>query len=534
MRKLRLVALLVLILLACRVFQPGILAVELPPGVATPNRQLLPGGDATPTPLVTPAPVIEATPTIITTMLASATETGVADFKVHTHPEGALYVGDRVSFEIIPGADFEIRGQRANVRVVEPVEVAVGEVEFERFGIGQRKQATLTWAWDTGGLQPGRYTLEFVIQPQGATWRQAVELLPAEQQPQAEAGWKEAQLDCCEVHYISGTEVERDLDRLLELLNKQSQQVSEQLGTSLEQPISVTLAPRVLGHGGFAGSGITISYLDRLYTSSDLEMIFHHELVHIYDSQLGGELRPTMLVEGLAVYLSGGHFKPEPLLERAAALLPAESECIVCGLGWYIPLPELVEDFYISQHEVGYLEAGALVEFLVERYGWEGFNAFYRDIHPHSTDSQALAMEAALQTHFGLSLAELDEQFQAELALRNASGQAPVVLDPEMLIDVRLSVGFYNAVRHYQQRFDPSAYFQTAWLPDVEQMQAAGITADFLRRPARPENIILENLLAAVGEALQAGQYTQAEERLETVRYLLENIPDLEREAQAN
>jgi hypothetical protein len=412
------------------------------------------------------------------------------------------------------------------VRVVEPVEQEIGEVEFGRYGIGQRAQATLTWAWDTSSLQAGRYTLEFAIQPRGPTWRQAVELLPAEQRPQAEATWKVAKLDCCVVHYISGTEVERDLDRLLVILSEQSQLVSEQLGTSLEQPVSVTLAPRVLGHGGFAGGGIIISYLDRLYTSSDLEMIFHHELVHIYDAQLGGDLRPTMLVEGLAVYLSGGHFKPEPLLERAAALLPAEPECIVCGLGWYIPLADLVEDYYISQHEVGYLEAGALVETLVERYGWEGFNTFYRDIHPDPSGSQALAMEAALQTHFGLSLRELDAQFQAKLAREK--------LDPDWVTDVRLSVGFYDAVRRYQERFDPTAYFKTAWMPDMEQMQAAEITADFLRRPIQSENIILENLLVAAGEALRGGQYAQAEERLETVQYLLDNIPSVVGAPQAN
>ena len=93
---------------------------------------------------------------------------------------------------------------------------------------------------------------------------------------------------------------------------------------------------------------------------------------------------------------------------------------------------------------------------------------------------------------------------------------------------MRLTVEFYDAVRDYQQRFDPAAYFQVAWLPDVEQMQAAGITADYLRRPERPENIIIENLLAGVGEALQAGEYPQAQERLETVQFLLKNIPQME------
>ncbi len=438
-----------------------------------------------------------------------------------------------MSFEIIPLGEFDIRGQRARVRIVEPVSQEIGEVEFGRYGIGQRAQATLTWAWDTRDLQTGSYTLEFAILPQGPVWRQPVALLPADQRPHAEAVWKETRTDCCVVHYISGTEVERDLERLSKLLDEQSRLVSEQFGLSLEQPVEVTLAPRVLGHGGFASDRIMISYLDRLYTSSHLEMIFHHELVHIFDSQLGGDLRPTLLVEGLAVYLSGGHFKPEPLLERAAALLPAEPGCIVCGLGWYIPLAELADDFYLTQHEAGYLEAAALVEFLVDRYGWERFNAFYRDIHPDSSGSQARAMDAAMQTHFELNLAEVEAQFQSRLAQSGRSGQG-TGLDPKWVTDVRLSVEFYDAVRLYQQRFDPAAYFRTAWLPDVEKMQAAGNTADFTRRPERPENIILENLLAAAGEALQAGEYSLAEECLESVQFMLDTIPDVAGAPQAN
>ena len=79
---------------------------------------------------------------------------------------------------------------------------------------------------------------------------------------------------------------------------------------------------------GLQSDGIWVSYLDRNYAGSNSEIVFHHEMVHVLDSRLGGELRPTILVEGLAVYLSGGHFKYEPLIPRAAALLPAEPGCL--------------------------------------------------------------------------------------------------------------------------------------------------------------------------------------------------------------
>lgn len=523
MRRTRIAALLALVLLACGIFQPGRLDPEWLPATAT----LAPFLTA-PSAAVTPTP-----PSELPVAPPATAELTQNEFQVQIHPEGGLYIGDRVSFEIIPLVEFELHGQRASVKIVEPVSREIGVVEFGRYGIGQRVRATLTWAWDTRDLEAGSYTLEFTILPQGAVWRQALALLPADERPQADAVWRESRTDCCVVHTISGTEAERDLEQLSQILDKQSRLVSEQFGLSLEQPVEVTLAPRVLGHGGFASDRITISYLDRLYTASHLEMIFHHELVHIFDSRLGGDLRPTMLVEGLAVYLSGGHFKPEPLLERAAALLPAGPGCTACGLGWYIPLAELADDFYLTQHEAGYLEAAGLVEFLVEQYGWEGFNAFYRDIHPDASGSQASAMDAAMQMHFGLSLAEVEAQFQARLAQSGPSGKG-TGLDPKWVTDVRLSVEYFDAVRRYQQRFDPAAYFQTAWLPDVAEMQAAGITADFTRRPERPENIILENLLAAAGEALQAGEYAKAEERLASVQFLLDSIPDLAGARQAN
>ena len=166
------------------------------------------------------------------------------------------------------------------------------------------------------------------------------------------------------------------IKQLLEILDGQAESASQLLEVgleSLDKPIVVVFMPRVLGHGGFASQEISVSYLDRNYAGRGTPTVLHHEIVHVLDGHLGGGLRPTILIEGLAVYLSGGHFKPEPLMPRAAALLPPEPGCAqavsvpigqVCGLDWYIPMDELVDDFYLEQHEISYLEAGALVEFM--------------------------------------------------------------------------------------------------------------------------------------------------------------------------
>ena len=148
------------------------------------------------------------------------------------------------------------------------------------------------------------------------------------------------------------------------------------MGIQFTAPITITLMSRVLGHGGFASQDIDISYLDRNYAGSDFGLVLHHEMIHILDGRLGGDFRPSLLVEGLAVYETGGHFKKEPLMPRAAALLPGET-----GLGWYIPLAELADNFYLSQHEIGYLEGATLIEYMVNTWGWDAFSSFYRDIH---------------------------------------------------------------------------------------------------------------------------------------------------------
>ena len=426
-----------------------------------------------------------------------------APFTLHYHPDGGLYIGDLVSFEVIAPQGANLKDRRAVVSVEGLPGASFGPAEFGRFGIAGRAQATLMWAWDTSDLPAGDYTLDYSIQPDGWQWSQTVTLLPEGNLPEAERSthWASAESDCCLLYYITNTEAQRDLPKLLEMADAQAAYVSDRFGTQFSGPVTLVILPRVLGHGGFTNKDIAFSYLDRRYTGGDVDIILRHEMVHYLDNQLGGEFRPTMLLEGLAVYMSGGHFKPEPLLPRAAALLE---------LGWYQPLDHLAENFYPSQHEIGYMEAGALVEYMVERWGWEAFNRFYRDIHPGPRGGgQVGPMDAALTRHFGITFAQLEGDYLKALRLETVTDQIKE--------DVRLTVAFYDTVRRYQQAFDPSAYYLTTWLPDGKQMRERGIVADYLRHPSAPTNIALETLLVSAYDQLRAGNYDQAERLVETV-----------------
>ena len=406
-------------------------------------------------------------------------------FEVITHPDGRLYVGDRVSLEVVArGASRSSPGDRqVSVSRADTGEVLVEGEPFHRYGIGGRDQATLTWVWDTRGLESGDYELIFNVQPDGVRWSERLTLYPSGNKPAGEvnAGWKSVRTECCYIHYITGTRADRDINILSEMVDREFKNASRLMGYSPAAPLSITFFPRVLGHGGFARSDISVAYLNRNYAGSSPGIVLHHEVVHALDSRIGGELRPTILSEGLAVYLSGGHFEREELMPRAAALLEPSPACLVqltafeagaesqaCGLGWFLPLEGLSDNFYFSQHEIGYLEAGGLVEYMVGTWGWERFSNFYRDIHPHSeSDGHSEALERAVKDHFDMSLEEIQAGYIA--ALRD---QEP---DPGHIQDVRYSVAFYNAVRRYQELLDPSAHFLTAWLPDNTRMRELGI-----------------------------------------------------------
>jgi hypothetical protein len=451
----------------------------------------------------------------------------IESYSVNLHPDGGLFVGDLISLEIIAPPEENVEGLSAEIQVDPPGGETLGPEAFAGFGIANRSQATFTWAWDTSGLPAGDHQLSITILPEGPTWTETVTLSPQSDAPPPEpaARWETTRSDCCTIHYITGTAAERDLPVLLDEADKQADLATDRLGVEFNEPITITLIPRVLGHGGFASNEISISYLDRNYAGSRFSQVLQHEMIHILDARLGGDLRPTMLVEGLAVYLSGGHFKPEPLLPRAAGLLELAPSSPRLETNWYIPLASLADRFYPSQHEIGYLEAGALIETMVDTWGWEAFDRFYRDIHPHPSQSQVEAIDQALQAHFDISLETLEAKFREKL-----DRQDP---EPALVEDVRLTVFFYDTVRRYQQLLDPSAYFQVAWLLDQKKMRQQDIVADYLRHPSEPQNVALETLLVAANEHLLAGNFSETEKILLAVQEELDEIELSAREREA-
>ena len=418
-----------------------------------------------------------------------------AGVTVRYHPDGGLLAGDQVSFEVAVPTGFrekvvEIQLDRG---ILGLQTIATSALAPDAMG---GETAVFLWAWDTRGLSPGDYSLRFTIKPGNLTWTEIVHL--GKPFSAASQIWQERDTQCCRIHTISGTAAARDIDHLAAIVDERARLAAQQLGYSLEQGpdsgnlLDINIIPRVLGQGGFTGSEVTVSYGDENYMPSDIGIIIQHELIHRMDAALGGDYRPIMLAEGLAVYLTGGHYKMEPVVSQAA---------ILAREGKYLPLTILSEDFYSHQHEESYLEAASLITYMVQTWGWTAFNQFYRDIHQQPNQNAAQAINEALQRHFGISLQDLDLKLISWLMAQ------PVL--PDMRSDLNTMVDFFNAVRDYQKALDPSAYFREVWLPDPAEMRKRGIVADYLRGPQDDLNLRIIAYLKKAGQSWRNGQYLQ-------------------------
>ncbi len=418
-------------------------------------------------------------------------------YEVRIHPDLPLQVGDVVSFEVYSSPGQNLEGQKLTVSLAGDPLTVLGSQNFFA-APGNLFHVTLQWIWDTKDLKPGQYSVQFSIMPAGINWEQTITLQPAPTTSPYQ--WAVAETDCCNVHYITGTLAEKDISRLLPEIEGQAQQVEAEMGHIVAEKIDIDLLPRVLGQGGFTANEIYLTYVGANYTDTNFIKVLHHELVHRVDADMGGDYKPLFLVEGLAVFMTGGHYRTEPLAMRSATLMRA---------GLFIPITNLMKNFYDWQHEIGYLEAGSLVEYMVDTWGWDAYDRFYRDIHAVSGAGDAEAVDQALQAHFGITLQMLDDRFQVFLK--------SFPISPDLENDVILTVQLFDTIRIFQKKQDPSAFFQQVWLPDPAEMLKRGIVADYVPRDGNPQDIAIESMLIDAGADWEKGDFSAGLQELKLI-----------------
>jgi hypothetical protein len=306
-------------------------------------------------------------------------------------------------------------------------------------------------------------------------------------------------------HYVPGSAAERDMPQLQALAEAALDRIVERLDVEFDAQMSVYLVPRVFWQGGatYGDKVKLISYLDRNYAAVETWTYFTHEGTHALAQDLlqpkeGGGGPDGVLVEGLAVWATGGHYRQEPLDAWAA---------VVAASDGYIPLADLRSGpFYDFQHEISYLEAGSFVGFLVEGFGLDRLKELYGQ-----ATGQATLDESLVQRLYGQSYAELESAWLAYL-----SSLAPT---EEQARAWHLKVRAFELMRRYETELDPDARIlpdrpPPAWTTETLQI--------FLKRAQAPVNLSLETALIAAQERLQGQDLEGAAALLDDIEAALE------------
>lgn len=485
------------------------------PSTTTPVQDTAVPSHPSPTalpPTNTAPPVLEPT----SSPIPPQPDLSITKEDVFLYPVPEIYAGDRVTFQILAHVPANVDPQSVTVHViVDYQDVAEGTLSAPN--LAGDAVGLFEWAWDTSG-GTGEHLVHVILDrfdtiTEGDENRENNQVAltvpvrdPKELPPnERNATWVTAETNCCFVHVVSGTAAYRDLPQLLEQVEDGVQVAAMRLEEEPARKIDVYLIERVIGQGGYAGNSIVVSYLDRHYATRGFEQVLIHEAVHILDRQFAPE-RITFMAEGLAVWGSGGHYKPEDIRQRAASLV---------RLNQYVPLPQLIDNFYPVQHEIGYLEAAGFVTYLIDTYGWPQFKQFYADVTIDDAPTMSQAIDLNMQQYFSLTLAQAEANWLAYLA------ELPE--DQADLLDLQTTIRHFNVMRRYQQLYDPTAYFLTAWLPYPVSLQTEGNPADLTRHPHAEINVTLEVMLQAADTALRAGDYNRANVLLDSVTRVLDS-----------
>jgi hypothetical protein len=526
-RKYLAIIVVVLLLVGCQDRERGTITSTLIPttGIAPAETAeavaVTPAIVMEPTETAAPAPDPTATTMVLDIMpmptsTVSATDLGIAEDQVFIYPVPVIYEGDPVTFLIRPDVPAIVDSSAV------VVQIDIGDsLSFSRSlatsNLAGSPSALFTWDWETAG-QVGQHEVTVTIDPadlivagdEDPTNNQVtltVPVLPARSRPARELGaqWVTAETRCCVLHVVTGTAAHRDLNQLKGLVDTAVEQAETLVDVPVQEPLHFYLVDRVIGQGGYARSSVVISYLDRNYVGEGIAELITHEAVHLLDQQFAPSRIP-FLAEGLAVWVTGGHYKEEEVEQRVQALRQTDL---------YVPLTDLIDTFYTHQHEVGYLQAGGFIQFLVDHYGWENVRAFYAAVGSSPVIAPSQLMDQALQRHFGQTLAAVESDWLAHL---DTLPSDPVTVD-----DLLTTIRYYNTVRDYQLRYDPTAHFLQAWLPPPRELEQRQITADLTRHPNSELNVTLEVMLLAVDRTLRSGDLNNANVILDSVERALAN-----------
>lgn len=219
-------------------------------------------------------------------------------------------------------------------------------------------------------------------------------------------------------------------NRALRLLQKARDQLGQKYGFTLNEPVTVEIFPKqsdfaVRTFGIPGGSGYLGVCFGQVITANspasqranpaNWESVLWHEYCHVVTLQLTRNKMPRWLSEGISVYEER---QANPAWGQR--MNPQYREMILKGD--LTPVGNLSAAFLnppSGQHlQFAYFESSMVVEFLIERFGFECIPAILRDL------GAGMPINAALERHTGRPIAALENEFE-EFAKQAALALAP-------------------------------------------------------------------------------------------------------------
>jgi LysM repeat protein len=225
------------------------------------------------------------------------------------------------------------------------------------------------------------------------------------------------------VHYQPGTYPADIIEALAPRINDIYAGLQIDMGGDLTQPVDVYLAGTLFaGNPGLQGLTQSRDYrtfvlVNGVFHPGERDYILGHELSHVAATNILGAASSTMIHEGIATYL------PQRYLTDGAGYLSLTQICAAAyRTGAFRSATQLSQLAYGPDAFGGHIRtffhynlAGCFVGYLVETYGMAALDQVYE------TGDYAGV--------YGLSLAELDASWQAQLAQVPLQTDAPAFVD---------------------------------------------------------------------------------------------------------
>jgi len=281
-----------------------------------------------------------------------------------------------------------LAGQTAAVTGVSP-ESGAWRLDFE-----WRSRANLAAAASDSSSKMHFYVIR---QDDGFVLINPVDLLPRT--------WRTHDEGLCRFHYPD-TLSSADADMAMRFMDARCREIARYMGSDSTQKTDVYVADSAKMVGElilFPPSGGYCVAERRLVISPTF--VNPHEFVHFLTAPHGYPFVNGPIEEGIAVALGGTHSStPEFCLVQTRNFL---------GDSLYVSLPDLVageESVFFDNAEVTYLEAGAWVRFLLDRYGYS------RLVEWNGRCRSGAALRTAFREIYGSSLEDMETPWKQYVA----------------------------------------------------------------------------------------------------------------------